>query len=181
MFRSWSKVFQQGNAVYQLNMLANAAIKTVDERIVELVGLDTRTIRVLRLVGDTPGITFAEIAILGALERSLASRLIQTLVRNNYIERHNDENDARRFGLYITPAGQSKRRHADQLSEMVLGLFFHKLNKDETDAFITTMTKLASWIDSDEFECAAEGMFTSVAMKASPEEPAENESEVAVP
>ncbi|MFV0383194.1 MarR family winged helix-turn-helix transcriptional regulator [Paracoccus sp. (in: a-proteobacteria)] len=146
-------------------MLANATVDSVEERFVDIVGLDIRTIRVLRLIGNNPGITFAEIAKLGALERSLTSRLIQTLVRNGLVERRNDENDARRFGLYITSLGQQKRNAADVLSELGLEMLFLKLEPDEVAAFIRTMEKLADWIDSDEFERQIRQSFANVARK----------------
>jgi DNA-binding MarR family transcriptional regulator len=159
MFRNWSKGFQQGNAVYQLNMLANATVNSIDDRYAEAVGLDIRTIRVLRLIGDNPGITFAEIATLGALERSLASRLIQTLVRGNYVERRNDATDARRFGLYITASGKTIRARADHASDQGLKLLFQELPPDEVTSFMQTMARLAQWIDSDEYEEAVAEMF----------------------
>lgn len=166
MQRNWSKAFRQGNAVYKLNMLGNAAIDGIEDLFIKVVGLDIRTVRVLRLVGDNPGITFADIAVLGALERSLASRLIQILVRGGQIERRNDERDARRFGLYITDAGLAARRRADLLSDTGLHLMFQQLEPDEVAAFIGTMEKLADWLDSDEFEQQAEVRFADAARRA---------------
>jgi DNA-binding MarR family transcriptional regulator len=117
---------------------------------------------VLRLVGDNPGITFADINVRTALERSLTSRLIQNLVRGGQIERRNFESDARRFGLYITEAGQVARSRADRLTEIGLDLVFEKLDPREVAAFVATMGKLADWIDSDEFEDKVEKAYGSV-------------------
>lgn len=165
MFKKWSNAFRQGNAVYQLNMLANATIRSFEDGFVEIVGLDIRTIRVLRLIGDNPGITFADITMFGAVERSLASRLIQLLVRQGLVERRNDEADARRFGLYITPAGQETRRRADLISDLGLEMMFRKLAPTEAATFVHIMGKLADWIDSDEFEQETRTMFTELAQK----------------
>lgn len=165
MYRNWSKAFRQGNAVYQLNMLANATIQSVEGGFVGIVGLDIRTIRVLRLIGDNPGITFAEITTLGALERSLASRLIQLLVRKALVERRNDETDARRFGLYITPAGQEARGRADLISDKGLDLIFRNLTPAEAATFVRIMGTLADWIDSDEFEQESRTMFAELTQK----------------
>ncbi|MBU3031875.1 MarR family winged helix-turn-helix transcriptional regulator [Paracoccus marinaquae] len=166
MFRNWSKAFRQGNAAYKLNMLANAVNETVQEHFLNVVGLDIRTIRVLRLIDDNPGITFAEIVDLGAMERSLVSRLIQVLVRGNHIERRNDERDARRFGLHSTPFGSAARRRADLLSETGLKLLFRHLEPSEVAAFIGTMEKLAQWVDSDQFEQEAGARFDEAAQQA---------------
>ncbi len=162
MVRNWSRDFRKGNAIYQLNMLASVTIESVEERFIGLVGLDIRTIRVLRLIGDNPGITFAEITVMAALERSLASRLIQNLVRGGHVERRNYEDDARRFGLHITQAGQVARSRADRLSDLGLAVIFEKLDPNEVSAFIATMEKLADWIDSDAYERKASEAFDAV-------------------
>ncbi|WP_172332560.1 MarR family winged helix-turn-helix transcriptional regulator [Mangrovicoccus sp. HB161399] len=162
MSRTWSRIFRQGNAIYQLNMLASVAIDSADARFVELVGLDIRTIRVLRLIGDNPGITFAEITRMAALERSLASRLIQTLVRGGQVERRNLPEDARKFGLYITGGGRRDRARADRLSEIGMEVLFEKLSPAELAAFSATMEKLADWMDSDEYERRAEAAYAGI-------------------
>lgn len=159
VIRNWSTAFLQGNAVYQLNMLANATINSVEDRFIDLTGLDIRTIRVLRLIGNNPGITFAEISVMGALERSLTSRLIQTLVRGGLVERRNDRNDARRFGLYMTRAGEHARARADAVSKVGLELLFERLDPAEVAALRSTMEKLALWVDSDEYGQEAERRF----------------------
>ncbi len=162
MGRTWSKGFRKGNAVYQLNMLATVTIDSADARFSELVGHDIRTIRVLRLIGDTPGITFAEITGMAALERSLASRLIQVLVRGGLIERRNIPEDARKFGLHITPEGQRAREKADRLSQIGMEVLFAPLDAAEIAAFTATMAKLADWIDSDECDARTEAAYAAV-------------------
>lgn len=162
MVRNWSGTFHRGNPIYQLNMLASVTVDSVEDRFVELVGLDVRTVRVLRLIGDNPGITFADITVMAALERSLASRLIQNLVRGGQIERRNFEFDARRFGLYITEAGQAARSRADAVTDIGLKLLFEKLDPSEVSAFLATMGRLADWLDSDEFEQRLDLAFGSV-------------------
>lgn len=159
--KNWSKAFRQGNAVYQLNMLGDAAIRAIEDRFVAAVGVDIRTIRVLRLIGDAPGITFVDISSMTAMERSLTSRLIQKLNRLGYIERRNCESDARRFGLHITAEGQVVRERADAMSASGLELMFQKSSPEEVAAFTAMMGRLADWIDSDEFFEEAERKFAA--------------------
>lgn len=172
VLRNWSTAFLQGNPVYQLNMLANATNNSVEQHFLDLVGLDIRTIRMLRLIGDNPGTTFAEISVMGALERSLTSRLIQSLVRGGLVERRNDDSDARRFGLYITAKGRQVRARADALSRVGLELLFDRIDPDEAAAFCRTMEKLATWIDSDEYGQEAERRFGQVRAEIADAEPA---------
>ncbi|MDT1064311.1 MarR family winged helix-turn-helix transcriptional regulator [Paracoccus sp. CPCC 101403] len=162
MAKTWSRSFRQGNAIYKLNMLATESIRSVEDRFVNLVGLDIRTIRVLRLIGDDPGTTFAELTVMTAMERSLVSRMIQNLVRSGYVERRNDQSDARRFGLFITAAGQDARTRADLLSERGLEAVFEPLTRAEVRAFIATMDRLADWLDSEEFLRKSEHVFDRI-------------------
>lgn len=162
MPRRWAEIFRQGNAVYQLNILGNAAIASIEPRFTEEIGLDIRTVRILRLIGDNPGITFAEIAALTGLERSLTSRLIQILVRKGLIERRNFPSDARRFGLYISGAGQAVRTRADLLSERALALIFERLDPADTAAFTRTMEALADRLDSDDYRQRVDGIFAGL-------------------
>lgn len=165
MLRNWSKVFRQGNAVYQLNVLGNAAIAAFERRAIELVGFDVRTTRILRLIGDNPGVTFAELTVMTALERSLTSRLIQELVRKGLVERRNYATDARRFGLHITEAGEAVRARADEIGEQAIELVFQKLTPSQMAAFSGAMEALADWIDSDEFEAQVDQMFEGLERK----------------
>lgn len=162
MTGKWSKAFRQGNAVYQLNILGDAAIKSIEARFVARVGFDIRTIRVLRLVGDAPGITFGEITDMTGLERSLTSRLIQILVRNDLVERRNDKADARRFGLHVTEEGMRARARADLISSRTLDLMFRDFPPEEVAAFIATMEKIADRIDSEEFLRETEDLFAAL-------------------
>ncbi|MFV0336031.1 MAG: MarR family winged helix-turn-helix transcriptional regulator [Tropicimonas sp.] len=162
MPKRWADIFRQGNAVYQLNVLGEAAIASIDRRFVDDVGFDIRTIRVLRLIGDNPGITFAEITALTGLERSLTSRLIQVVVRGGLVERRNFETDARRFGLHITALGQKVRARADLISARALDLIFHDMPQAEIAAFSRTMVALADRIDSDEYRDQISRMFEAL-------------------
>lgn len=172
VLRNWSRTFRQGNAVYQLNVLGNAAIASVEKGFIAEVGLDVRTVRVLRLIGDNPGITFADITVMTGLERSLTSRLIQLLVRGGHVERRNYTTDARRFGLHITPMGQETRARADLISARALKLLFQTLSPQEIVAFIATMEKLADWIDGDGYLTQIRAMFDELDFAADlPETP----------
>lgn len=159
MTRGWSKGFEKGNAVFQMHSLSNAINDTGHQAFIDACGLEIRTIRVLRLIDDQPGITFAEIVKSAGLERSLASRMIQKLIREGYIERRNSKHDARRFKLYTLERGKEARRKADNLSERALEIIFAPLDEQKRSAFIETLNTLANWVDSDKFDEDTRKMF----------------------
>lgn len=151
MSKTWSTDFAGGNLIYQMDVLSKAANDASEDRFKAFTGLEIRTIRVLRLIGNNPGITFAEIVERAGLERSLASRMIQHLVREGHIERRNSPEDARRFELYVTPRGATARRRADLLSERGLEILYAPLSSEEVATLSATLEKLAHWVDSAAF------------------------------
>ncbi len=155
MARGWSRGFEKGNVVFQMHALANAANEAGQQDFIDYCGLEIRHIRVLRLIDDQPGITFGEIVKAAGLERSNASRMIQQLTRDGYIERRNSSEDARRFELYTLELGKEARRKGDILSERGLKVLFDPLDDAQTRAFIETLNTLARWVDSNAFEEAA--------------------------
>lgn len=152
MARGWSQGFKKGNPVFQMHALSNAANEAGHQGFVDACGLEIRAIRVLRLIDDQPGITFAEIVKAAGLERSHVSRMIQQLVREGYVERRNSEHDARRFELYTLEHGREARRKADALSERGLEVLFAPLEDAQVQSFLETLNILADWVDSDRFD-----------------------------
>ena len=152
MARGWSKGFEKGNAVFQMHALSNAANEAGHQIFIDACGLEIRMIRVLRLIDDQPGITFAGIVKAAGLERSHVSRMIQQLIREGFVERRNSEHDARQFELYALDRGREARRKADSLSERGLDVLFAPLDEGQKRAFVETLNTLARWVDSEGFE-----------------------------
>ncbi len=152
MARGWSKGFRKGNPVFQMHALSNAANEAGHQGFVEACGLEIRAVRVLRLIDDEPGITFADIVKAAGLERSHVSRMIQQLVREGYVERRNSEHDARRFELYTLERGREARRKADAVSERGLEVLFAPLDEAQVQTLVETLNVLATWVDSDRFD-----------------------------
>lgn len=156
MLRGWLKSFNNGHLVYKLLMIANAANHGAEPTVLEVCGIDIRTLRVLRLIVDEPGITFAEITSLAFLEKSLASRLIQTLVREGYVERRSAPEDARRFELFPLEKGNQTYQKAEMIRHAGLSLLLEPLTPHQAEELEKSLEKIAVWLDSDAFEERAE-------------------------
>lgn len=111
------KTFKNERLTYRLNIVAEQAISANDDIFVRETGLRIRDLRVLRLIDDTPGTTFAEIAKSTGFERSLASRIIQNLLSLEMIQRENSAKDARVFMLSTTEKGKEVRRIGRTVSD----------------------------------------------------------------
>lgn len=148
------KVFKNERLTYRLELVAQEAIRANDEIFLRETGLRIRELRVLRLIDDTPGTTFAEIAKATGLERSLTSRIIRTLLGNGLIERENSIEDARVFLLRTTARGQNIRRIARQLSDRLETILTQPLSEQELATLDGILERLGNWISSERYRAA---------------------------
>ena len=147
-----AKPFSRERLTFRLDILAQEAIRANDDIFQARVGLKVHEVRVLRIIGQTPGITFVELSHQARMERSLTSRIIQRLIKQELVRRENDEADARRFRLFTTPQGDEKREVAKGLSDALEEVLLAPLQVDEAHRLDALLERLAEWIHSEEYE-----------------------------
>lgn len=152
-----SKTFKNERLTYRLNIVAQQAISANDEIFLNETGCRIRDLRVLRLIDDTPGTTFAEIAKITGFERSLTSRIIQNLLGAGLIERENSSLDARVFLLSTTEKGKDIRQVARQLSDRLEVILTDPLSAQELRSLNEILARLGSWVTSEDYRLALVG------------------------
>ncbi len=145
------RTFKNERLTYRLELLAEKAIAANDAIFVRETGCKIRELRVLRLIDDMPGTTFAEIARSTGLERSLTSRIIQTLLKAGHIKREASASDARVFFLETTPKGKEARKKARRVSDRLETVLQAPLDAQELTTLNQTLERLGSWILSDTY------------------------------
>lgn len=146
--------FRNERLTYRLNIVAQEAIAANDEIFLRETGCRIRDLRVLRLIDDAPGTTFAEIAGITAFDRSLTSRIIRGLIDAGLIERENSSEDARVFLLSTTQKGKETRQVARRLSDRLEVLLTDPLSAQEMRALDEILARLGSWVTSDDYRAA---------------------------
>lgn len=136
---------------YRLRLLSEQAINANDAIFVAKTGCNIRELRVLRLIDDSPNITFREIALITGLERSLTSRLIQKLISKKLITRENSDTDARVFMLATTDKGSNTRQIARKVSDKLETILTNPLSKKELDTMNELIDRMAVWVHSDKY------------------------------
>ena len=149
-----SKTFKNERLTYRLNIVAQQAISANDEIFLKETGCRIRDLRVLRLVDDTPGTTFADIAKITGFERSLTSRIIQNLLGAGLIARENSSQDARVFLLSTTEKGKEIRQVARQLSDRLEVILTDPLSAQELRSLDEILARLGSWVTSEDYRLA---------------------------
>lgn len=145
------KTFRNERLTYRLNIVAQEAITANDEIFLRETGCRIRDLRVLRLIDDTPGTTFAEIAKVTGFERSLTSRIIQTLLGAGLIVRENSSEDARVFRLSTTEKGKEVRQIAKRVSDRLEIILTDPLSAQELRDLNEILARLGNWVTSEEY------------------------------
>lgn len=148
------KTFGNERLTYRLNIVAQEAIAANDEIFLKETGCRIRDLRVLRLIDDMPGTTFAELAKKTGFDKSLTSRIIQGLIATGMIERQNSSKDARVFLLSTTEKGKETRQVARHLSDRLEIILTDPLSAQELQALNAILARLGSWVTSKEYHQA---------------------------
>jgi len=144
--------FKNHRLTYRLNVIADQAITANESIFVRETGCNIRELRVLRLIDDSPGTTFAEIARITGFERSLTSRIIQNLIAEALILRENSSTDARVFQLFTTEKGREVRRIGRAVSDRLEAVLTRPLSDAELDTLNQLLWRLGKWVSSSEYQ-----------------------------
>lgn len=136
----------QRSLTYHLASIAEDGIGKATRIFESRFGWNVYEIRVIRLVRDTPGITFTRLAQLTKFERSATSRMLTRLIRAGLLLRSNSEADARQYTLTITPKGLSLCDQADPLSLELEALMLEPLDPQQQEAFRQMLARVLEWV-----------------------------------
>ena len=131
---------------YQLASIADDAVGAAARLFENRFGFNVHELRVLRLIDDQPGVTFTSLAKQTRFERSATSRILSRLIKGGLVRREIDEDDARQFRLFVTPAGKALRERADPLSLEMEALILSNLTPAERNEFRRILDKLSTWL-----------------------------------
>jgi DNA-binding MarR family transcriptional regulator len=133
-----------------INVLLDTAAERTRERgsrIYEIkFDVSLRDLRLMRTIGNAPGITMGELVQASAIEKTLASKLIAALVRRGFVERHIGVEDARQIQLSLREEGIALVRKAEPLGKELEARFLNCLTEREIQTMRQILQKL---IDSE--------------------------------
>lgn len=137
-----------------LDIIAKEAISANDDIFREKLGYTIRDLRVLRIVDDNPDVTFVDICGLTGLERSLVSRILQTLIRDGLLSRTSSVEDARRYHLSTTASGKHLRAEGRKISDELEDVLLEPFAADERDQLFDLLERLGIWVRSEDYHAA---------------------------
>lgn len=126
-------------------LLDQASERTRDRgsRIYELeLGISIRDVRLLRMIGGSPGITMGQLMQLSGIEKTLVSKLVSSLVQRELVERRIGTEDARQIRLCLTEAGIALVMRAEPMGHEMEARFLDCLTEAEMKALQRILHKI---------------------------------------
>ena len=130
---------------FRLDQLSQTAMAKASQVYKERLGLNIRELRVLRGIGDQPGLSSRSLSEATFIEQTLVSKHLRKLVDAGLVQRALESADARRVALHLTTQGQASRETADRLGEEMEQDFLSVLTPEELVQFNHCLAKLRGW------------------------------------
>ena len=130
---------------FRLDQLSQTAMAKASQVYREQVGLNIRELRVLRAIGDQPGLSSRTVSEATFIEQTLVSKHLRRLVDAGLVQRELESADARRVALHLTAQGEAIRAEADRLGEEMERDFLSVLTREELAQFNRCIDKLRGW------------------------------------
>lgn len=127
---------------FRLDQLSQAAMAKASQVYKERLGLNIRELRIIRAIGDAPGLSSRALSEATFIEQTLVSKHLRKLVDEGHVHRQLESADARRVALHLTPKGQAIRQEADRLGEEMEREFLSVLTPEELESFNLCIAKL---------------------------------------
>jgi DNA-binding MarR family transcriptional regulator len=106
------------------------------------LGISIRDLRILRMIGVSPGITIGELVQRCVIEKTLFSKLMKSLVQRGFVERQIGTEDARQIRLCLTNAGIDLVMRAEPLGQELEARFLDCLTEAEMKALHRILHKI---------------------------------------
>jgi MarR family transcriptional regulator, temperature-dependent positive regulator of motility len=135
---------------FKLDLIKSEMINRANAEYRPAFGLDVRSLRVLRMICDVPGVTASVLKEQTLIEKTLLSKLITDLIERKLVRRTIHPDDARHFQLWPTAGGKRTRVSSDELGQSLETQMLSMLTAEERGQLNSIVDKLV-----DEFRKAA--------------------------
>lgn len=128
---------------FKLDLVKTEMIRHANVIYKQEFDLDVRSLRVLRVICDTPGTTATDVRFLTLVEKTLLSKVLAELIERNLIRRTIHPDDARHHQLWPTAGGTRVRAASDDLGHAIETEMLSVLSPGECDVLNRIVDKLA--------------------------------------
>jgi MarR family transcriptional regulator, temperature-dependent positive regulator of motility len=127
---------------FKLDLIKSEMIRQANAAYRPACGLDVRSLRVLRIICDEPGITASMLKDQTLIEKTLLSKVMAELIKRKLVRRTVHPDDARHFQLWSTATGKRTRATSDELGLSLEAEMLSTLSSDEREELNRIVDKL---------------------------------------
>lgn len=127
---------------FKLDLIKSEMISRANAVYRPALGLDVRSLRVLRIICDAPGVTATTLKEQTLIEKTLLSKLVTELIERKLVRRTIHPDDARHFELWPTAAGKRTRTASDELGQSMETEMLSMLSSGEREELNRIVDKL---------------------------------------
>lgn len=127
---------------FKLDLLKAEMLGDANELYRREVGLDVRSLRLLRAICDNPGVTATGLREMTLVEKTAISKVLAELLALKLIRRSPDRSDARLLQLWPTPRGKKLRATSDVIGHALESSMLSVLTQAEQDHLNLLLDKL---------------------------------------
>lgn len=133
---------------FRLDLLKTEMIRGANIVYRRKLGLDVRSLRVLRAICDAPGTTWTAVQERTLLEKTVLSKIVADLIRRKFVRRTIHPKDARHYQLWPTASGMRARVTSDELGQAMEEHMLSGLTAGERKEFHRIIDKLVTELRS---------------------------------
>lgn len=133
---------------FRLDLLKTEMIRGANVVYRREIGLEVRSLRVLRAICDVPGTTSIAVQERTLLEKTVLSKIVADLIRRKLVRRTIHPGDARHYQLWPTAAGRRARAASDELGQAMEAQMLSSLTPAERREFHRMIEKLVTELRS---------------------------------
>ncbi|HEU0230116.1 MAG TPA: MarR family winged helix-turn-helix transcriptional regulator [Burkholderiaceae bacterium] len=128
---------------FKLDLVKSAMLHRANQVYRRELGLDVRSLRLLRAICDTPGITATRLREITLVEKTLLSKDLTQLVSLKLVRRSIHPDDARHHQLWATAGGKRIRAASDDLGHAMENVMLSMLSSEEHATLNELLGKLS--------------------------------------
>lgn len=127
---------------FKLDLLKEEMLRDANQLYRQEVGLDVRSLRLLRAICDNPGVTATGLRELTLVEKTTLSKVLAELHGLKLIHRTPHRSDARLLQLWPTPLGEKLREQSDVFGHALESSMLSVLTQAEQKSLNRLLDKL---------------------------------------
>ena len=133
---------------YRLSVLSNRVSRTIAERYEERFQLSMSEWRVMAVLGESPELSAAEVAVRTAMDKVAVSRAVNRLLETGRLERRFSDEDRRRSVLQLSAGGRRIYREVVPIAKAYESELLEALSDSESSQLNALIDRLFQSLDA---------------------------------